>query len=492
MKCKSLNLFALVLLVSIFLFPGFSAYAQKPDRSSPPELGPPPAMKLPGVQRFELDNGLPVVLMEKHEIPLVQVNLLVNSGAVMDPKGKTGLASITGAMLDEGAGSRNALELADAIDFLGARISTSAGLHTSRISLHTPLSKLDAALALMADIAMRPTFPAEELERQRKQRLTTLIQWHDEPRNIASVLFNRTLFGKDHPYGKPTLGGEKSIREFSSKDLKNFHGTYFHPKNATLIVVGDVTREAVVSKLETVFGQWSAGKRGKVSLPSAKQIQKRTVCLVDKPGAAQSEIRIGRIGVPRTTDDYYAIVVMNTILGGSFASRLNQNLREDKGYSYGARSSFGFRPQPGPFTASSAVQTDVTDKALLEFMKELNGILQPVSDEELTRGKNFVALRFPERFQTVSRIANQLETLVTYDLPDDYFNQYTRKILAVSKSDVRRVAEKYIVPGKMAVVVVGDRAKIETGVRDLKLGSMEVMTIEEVLGKAPVLAEKNK
>ncbi len=488
MKCIVRNSFIILFLT--FNLVVFSVNAQKPDRSSPPKLAPPPSMSLPEIQSFKLSNGLPVLLMEKHEVPLVQVNLLVNAGAVLNPKGKPGLASITSAMMDEGAGSRNALELADAIDFLGANISSSSGLHTSKISLRTPLSKLDPALELMADIAMHPTFPEEELERQRKQRLTTLIQWHDEARNIASVLYDRTLFGKSHPYGIPSIGSEKSLRKFKTQDLKEFHTKYFHSGNATLIVVGDVTPKSVVQKLENVFGQWTSGKKAKVSLPSAKQIQKRTVYMVDKPGAAQSEIRIGRIGVARISDDYSAIVVMNTILGGSFASRLNQNLREDKGYTYGARTSFGFRPEPGPFTASSAVQTDVTDKALVEFMKELNGILQPVTDDEMERARNFVALRFPARFQTVSGIANQLETLVIYNLSEDYFNQYTRQILSVSKADVQRVAQKYIVPDKMAFIIVGDREKIEKGVRDLKLGSIKMMTIEDVLGKPPVLAGK--
>ena len=206
---------------------------------------------------------------------------------------------------------------------------------------------------------------------------------------------------------------------------------------------------------------------------------------MDKPGAAQSEIRIGRIGVPRLTDDYYALVVMNTILGGSFTSRLNQNLREDKGYTYGAGSYFDFAQLAGPFQASSAVQTAVTDAALTEFMKELNGILEPVPAEELERAKNFVALRFPSRFQTVAGIAGQLTQLELYDLPDGYFNEYVERILGITQADVRRVAQKYIVPDQMAVIVVGDRATIEEGIRALELGPINNLTIEDVLGRTP-------
>jgi predicted Zn-dependent peptidase len=463
----------------------------EPDRSKPPALGPSPTLELPPIQRFKLSNGLPVVMMEKHGVPLVQIDLLVKAGTAMDPAGKNGLASMAAAMLDQGAGPRNALQLADAIDFLGANISSAAGRHTFAVALNAPLSKLDSALALLADVALRPTFSPEELDRQRKQRLTSLAQWHDQPATIASVIFSRTLYGNKHPYGVPSIGDEKSVRSFRVEDLKNFHSTYFRPNNATLIVVGEVTASAILPKLEGAFGKWEAGKIPTSTWPGAAQVQKRQVWLVDKPGAAQSEIRLGRIGAPRLIEDYYALVVMNTILGGSFTSRLNQNLRETHGYSYGARSSFDFLPLPGPFVAAAAVQTAKTDSALIEFMKELRDILNPVSDSELTRGKNYVALGYPQDFQSVAAIAGQLAELVIYGLPDDYFNNYVRRVLAVTKDEVWRAAKKYLDPERIAIIVVGDRAKIEKDVRALNLGPMQVMTIEHVLGKAPLVEGTN-
>ena len=463
------------------------AAQQKADRSKPPELGPPAALRLPPIQRFSLSNGIPVVLMEKHNVPLVQVNLIVAAGSAMDPPGKSGLASLTADMMDEGAGTRNALELADAIDFLGANISTFAGMHTSGVSLYTPLSKLDQALPLMADIAMRPTFPADELERKRKERLTTLAQWHDEARVIASVLFNRTLYSSNHPYGLPTIGNEKSIRSFTTNDLKKFHASTFHAGNATLVVVGDVQPTALLPKLEAAFGSWEKKPVSKPTWPAVKQVGSRKIFLVDKPGAAQSVIRIGRIGVARTTEDYFPLLVMNTILGGSFTSRLNQNLRETNQFAYGAGSSFDMRVLPGPFLAASDVFTNVTDKALMEFMKELNNILQPVNDEELARAKNYLALGYPDNFQSVGQIAGQLGELVTYNLPDDYFNTYVQRVQAVTKADVERVAKKYLDPEKVVIVIVGDRKTIEKGVRELKLGPVEVLSIEDVLGKAPTV-----
>jgi predicted Zn-dependent peptidase len=421
----------------------------------------------------------------------VQIELLVKAGSAMDPAGKSGLASLTVAMLDEGVGSRNALQLADAIDFLGADISAAARQHNSVVALNTPLAKLDSALVLMADVALRPAFPPAELERQRKERLTTLVQWHDRPTAIASVIFNQTLYGGKHPYGLPAIGDEKTVCGFRVEDLKSFHSTHFRANNATLIVVGDVTAQAILPKLEAAFGNWEAGKIPTATWPGVTQVQKRQLWLVDKPGAAQSEIRIGRIGVSRLTEDYDALVVMNTILGGSFTSRLNQNLREQHGYSYGARSAFDFRPLPGPFVASAGVQTSKTDSALFEFMKELNGILQPVSDVELNRAKNYVALSFPQDFQSVAQIASQIEELVTYDLPDDYFNNFIQRILAVTKDDVLRVAKKHLDPEKMAIIVVGDRKMIEKGVRGLNLGPLQMMTVEQVLGKVPVMEGTN-
>ena len=462
-----------------------SVFAQTPDRSKPPELGPPPDLKMPPIQHLKLSNGVPVVLVEKKQVPLVDVILHLNVGSGHDPANKTGLASVTLGMLDEGAGTRNALQIADEIDYLGASLSIGAGYHVSTISLHVSTARLEAALAVMADVVLRPTFPADELDRQRKQRLTALGQAHDNPQTIAAVLSNQVLYGEQHPYGQQSSGVEASLRSFSAQDCRDFYGKYFTSNNATLIVVGDVVAKEVLPKLESAFGKWKAGKFPAASWPEVKQVTDRKIYLVDKPGAAQSVIRIGRIATTRLTEDYYALKVLNTILGGSFTSRLNYNLRETHGYSYGAGSSFVLRPQPGPFIASASVQTDVTDKALTEFMKELNGILGEISDEEMVRAKNYEALGYPRDFQTTGQIANALTEVVTYGLPDTYFNQYVNNVLAVTKEQAQAAARKYIDPDKVAIVIVGDRSKIEDGIRALNLGELKLMTIAEVLGQAP-------
>ena len=456
------------------------------DRSNPPALGPPTSFSTPAIEHFELSNGLPVIILKKHNVPVVQINLIVYTGSIIDPIGKEGLASITASMMDEGAGEYDALELADAVDFLGAHISVNAGLHTTVVSLNSTLSKLYDALDLYSDIVLRPTFPEEELERKRKERLNSLLQRHDEARQIAAILFKRTLFGAEHPYGRETFGTESSLNSFTREDLVSYYKTQFKPNNSSLIVVGDVEESTILPKLESIFSSWEAAEVNTVKVPEPAQVEGRKVYVVDKPGATQTVIRIGRIGVDRYSEDYYPIVVMNTILGGSFASRLNQNLREDNGYTYGARSFFNFRHVAGAFGSSADVQTEVTKESLTEFFIELNGIVEAVSDEELTRAKNYVALRFPGRFQTVRSIAEQLADIEVYDLPIDYYDSYVENVLSVSMEDVRRVAQKYIVPDNVLVILVGDSDKILDGVKELGLGEVLELTIEDVLDEPPV------
>jgi predicted Zn-dependent peptidase len=454
-------------------------------QESPIKLGPPAALRLPTPSHFDLGNGLKVVLMENHKVALVEIEMIVKGGAALDPSGKTGLATMTAEMMEEGAGTRNSLEYADAVDFLGASVSAYSSMHSSGVSLFTPLSKLDSAMGLFADMVLRPAFPAGELERLRNERLTSLTQSHDQPRAIASAAFAGVLYGTAHPYGKTSIGDEASIRGISIDDVKASHGRIYSPKNATVIVVGDITPDAARSTVEKYFGSWQGGAVETPAVATAPQVKSREIILVDKPGAAQSEIRIGRIGTDRLTPDYFPLLVMNTILGGSFSSRLNQNLRERNGYTYGAGSGFDFRLSAGPFRASAAVQTDVTDKALVEFMKELDAIREPVSDAELTRAKNYLALLYPNNFETISDAAGQIAELVVYGLPDETFNTYVGNVLAVTKDQVSAMAKKYIDTENIEIVVVGDRQKIEAGIAALKLGTLRNLTIDEVLGPAP-------
>jgi predicted Zn-dependent peptidase len=455
--------------------------AQAPDRSKPPATGPAPALKLPGIQKRQLSNGLPVWMVELHEVPVAQVNLLVLGGSADDPVGKYGVGSLTASMLAEGAGSRSSLEIADAVDFLGADLSASAGIDSTGVRLHVPVARLADALPLMADVALRPTFPREELERLRQQRLISLLQARDDPGTIASLTFSKVLFGSDHRFGTATMGTAESLKTFTPEDLRAFYGSIFKPSNATLIVVGDIVPDKVMPLLEKSFGGWTAvGASTRRPLPEPRQHPARTVYLVDKPNAPQSQVRIGWIGVPRSTPDYFPILVMNTVLGGAFSSRLNLNLREKNGYTYGAASNFDMRVTAGPFSAAAGVQTDKTSEALREFFNELTGILKTVPADELARAKNYVALRFPSGFEATSDISRRLEDLVIFKLPEDYFSKYVQNIEAVTAADVQRVAQKYISPDRFAVVVVGDKKTIEPGIRALNLGPIKELTVDEV------------
>ncbi|MBP7777993.1 MAG: insulinase family protein [Acidobacteria bacterium] len=459
------------------------AAQQGPDRSKPPAPGPTPALTLPAAEKFTLANGLRVWLLEQHEVPLVQANLVVLSGASADVPGRFGAASMTAAMLDEGAAGKAALVLADEVEFLGAELSTTASFDASTVRMSTPAAKLGDALALMAAVALSPDFPADELERLRTERLTGLLQARDDPAALIGLAFPRLLFGPEHRYGTGAGGTETSLKALGVAELKTFHRSHYRPDNAVLIVVGDTTTATLRPLVEARFGSWAADGAAAAPFPvrASPQPGKRQIFLVDKPGAAQSQIRIGLVGVPRSTPDYIALDVLNTILGGSFTSRLNTNLRETHGYSYGAMSRFDMRRAAGPFFATAGVQTDKTAEALKEFFVELNAILTPVPADELARFKNYAALSFAGEFETNSQLAAKLGELATYGLPDDVFADYVGAVQRVTSADLMRVAEQYLLLDRMAVVIVGDRAAIEAPVRATGLGPVTVVAIADVM-----------
>ncbi|MCA1585593.1 MAG: insulinase family protein [Acidobacteria bacterium] len=443
MKRGQAPLFALLVMGA-----ALTSAAQGPDRSVPPKTGEPPALKLPQIEKLALSNGLPVWLVEHHEVPLAQVNLIVKSGSAADPTGKFGVGSFAAAMLDEGAGTRSALELAEAVEFLGAQLSTASSFDQAAVRLSVPAARLQEAVDLMADVALRPTFPDAETERLRKQRLTELLQARDDPAVLVQFAFL----------------------------------AHYQPANAALIVVGDVTRGTVMPLMERAFGTWKTAPAPSTgpAVQAAPQLTDRHVYVVDKPGAAQSQIRMGWVGVARSTPELATLDVLNTILGGSFTSRLNSNLREQHGYSYGAFSSFDMRRAPGPFYAGAGVQTDKTAEALREFFKELDGIQKPVPADELEKAKSYVALRFPGEFETTGDLARKLEELVVYDLPESTFSTYIDRVRAVTADAVQKAAMRYIQPENFAVVVVGDRSTIEPAIRAANVGPLTVVPAERV------------
>ena len=432
-------------LLALALAAALSAQGQ-PDRSKPPSLGPVPQLKLPTIQKRALSNGVPVWLVEAHEVPLVQVTLLLKSGSSDDPAGKYGLASLTAAMLDEGAGSRSALEIADEIDFLGADLATNSSFDASAVRLGVPVARLSQALSVMADVTLRPTFPDAELERVRQERLTDLLQARDDAATVAPMAFARQLFGPSHRYGTGAVGTATTIKDFTTSDLKSFHAAAYQAANATLIVVGDLTADSVMPQLETQFGSWRAGSTapGHTTVPMAPQPAQRQIVLVDMPGAEQSQVRIGWVGVRRSAPDYFPLQVLNTILGGSFTSRLNQNLREAHGYSYGASSRFDMRLSAGPFFAGAGVQTDKTAEALREFFNELTAIGKPIPADELAKAKAYLSGSLELRMDETRHVASWLggqealhERVLTVD-------EALAEVAAVTADDVQRVASGLI------------------------------------------------
>jgi len=447
------------------------------DRSKPPELGPPPKVSLPPITTRQLPNGLKLMVVEQHELPLADFVLLIGSGSTADPASKPGIANLVSAMLREGTTTRKSLEIADQIAFLGIRLSPTSSWESSTLSLHTPTAQLDSALALFADVALHPSFPANEFERVRKTQLTELLQLRDQGAAIASIAFPAIIYGNAHPYGAPAQGTEASVKALTTGDLQSYYQANFRPNNATLIVVGDVTPAQVEQKINALFGGWQRADIPQINYSEPPKSGATTIYLIDKPGAAQSSFRIGEVGVPRSTQDYFALTVMNTILGGSFTSRLNQNLRETRGYTYGAGSRFDMRRAAGPFLASAEIVTAKSDSALLEFMKELNGIRQLVPPAELSRAKRYLQLQLPGNFETTQQIAAALVPVALYGLPLDYYNNYVQNIEGVTQADVARVAQQYINPGSLAVVIVGDRKTIEAGLKATNVGPIAIRDI---------------
>ena len=474
---------AILAFLVALLIGSATAFTQgKPDRSHAPALGPAPRLTVPPIQKRTLTNGLPVWIVEQHEVPLAQVNLVIHAGSGDDPANAFGLASFTAAMLDEGAGAKSALQIADEVEFLGASLGTTSSFDASAVRLNVPVRQLRPALALMADVALRPTFPPAEAERLRQERLTALLQAKDDAAAVAPLAFARVVFGTTHRYGTAATGTEATLKAMTADQMKAFHAARYRPSNATLIVAGDVTVAAVLPQLEAAFGGWPmSAPVARTPVPPARQLTAGQVTIVDMPSAEQSQVRIGWVGVPRSTADYFPLLVLNTILGGSFTSRLNQNLREEHGYSYGASSRFDMRLSAGAFQAGAGVQTDKTADALREFFKELKGIAAPVSEEELAKAKNYVALSFPGEFETITDLTAHLEEMAIYKLPDSYFTQYVANVQAVTAAAVQKAAATYIQPDKFAVVVVGDRKAIEAGVKAQNLAPLRTLTVDEVL-----------
>jgi zinc protease len=467
-----------IFTASLFMIVALSIAPDKvvaQDRSTVPPGKPAPVVEVPTIQKTTLKNGLSVWLVEHHELPLVAMNLVVQAGSDHDPVSQPGLASMTADVLDEGTKTRDAIRISDEIEGIGADLRVSSGTDGSFVALNSLTKHLDRALDVFADVIVNPVFPQAEFDRLKNERLTSLVQQKDQPTSIANNAYATILYTANHPYGTNSSGTPASIESMTREDLVKFYSTYFRPNNSTLVVVGDVSLGEIAGKLEKAFAGWTTGEVPALNIPQPGTIMARHVYLIDKPGAAQSEVRIGYPALARSTPDYFPVYVMNRMLGGQFTSRINLNLREKHGYTYGARSSFNFLKGVGPFTASSGIVTDKTDSALVQFLYEIDLMREKgMTPEELLYVKKGLIGNFALNFETPRQLAGMMQNLILYGLPDDYYSTYLQNIESVTTDDVLRVSKKYLDSSKMAVVVVGDLATIRPGIEAASIGDIIV------------------
>jgi zinc protease len=448
-------------------------------RSKAPETGTPPELRLPKLQRAALSNGLKVILAERHEVPLVNFTLAADAGYASDALTSPGTANLAMQVLTDGTHTRSALQLSDELDALGANLRGYSNLDLSFISLSALTSKLDPALELFADVVLNPSFPENEVKREQKLVLAGIDREQNTPATLASRILPALLYGAGHPYGNPLTGSgtKDSVSKLTREGLVKFHDTWLRPNNSTLIITGDTTLKEITPKLEKLFAEW---KGGKVPAKNVKQVPvaaKAAVYLIDKPGALQSVLVAGVVAPPRANPREIAIEAMNDSLGGMFGARLNMNLREDKHWSYGVRSVVRDARSQRPFYAIAPVQTDKTKEALVEMNKEFRGIVgdHPVSADELAKIQANETLKLPGSRETLDALGQSIVDLVQFGLPDDYYETYAGKVRALKTSDVNDAAKEVVRPDNLIWIVVGDRAKVEAGVRELNLGEFHLM-----------------
>jgi zinc protease len=462
-------------------FAGFAVIAQQSlDRTKIPPPGKPTVLRVPVWIRYTLTNGADLIVSEKHDLPLISFRITIQGGASqMESATRRGLASLTASMMSEGTKTRDGEALSNALQLLGTSININIGNENGSLAFQSTTNKFPPALDVLADILLNSRFPQDALERLRAQRLVALTQARDQPAAIATRVFGKILYGDTHPFGQNVT--EESLKAITRDDIVAFHKVYFRPGRALITVVGDVNPASVKATIEKSLASWTrGGEKPAFSYPALPSPHPMTIFLVDKPGAAQSTFAIGNPGPPRNTPDYDALQVMNTILGGMFQSRLNANIREEKGYSYGVNSNFGYGKGPGAFRAGGDMVSAKSDAALVEFMKELRGIggFRPVTDEELKTAKDSLIQRLPGTFESVQSVNNAIVSLWTQGLPDNYYHQYISRISAVKKEDVERVAKQYIDIEHLTIVIVGDRASIEAPLRATGIAPIVLTDIE--------------
>jgi zinc protease len=486
---KTKTIFAAVIILVVATFAGFAQ-----ERTSPPQDPAQPRkstvlknrapvskellkVKLPRAKEATLKNGLHVLVLENHKVPLFSMQMVILSGGLSDPAEQRGLASFTASLLREGTAKRSSKEISEQVDSLGASLAANASVSsfTSTVTASGLVENLDQLLDIFSDVVRNPKFPADEVEKFKSRTLASLQFLRSNPTYLAQERFNRAVYG-NHPAALITAPPE-SLKRTTAADLAQFHSTYYRPNNAMLTIVGDVKLKDVLPKIERAFGDWQKGNVSPVAVPAVQAQPEARIYLIDRPGSVQTVLQLGNLGIQRTDPDYFPLLVMNKVVGGDAASRLFLNLREDHGYTYGAYSSFASSKYPGTWLANSSVRTEVTEGAMREFMYELKRIRSvPVETPELENAKRALIGSFALSLEDPQALLQNIVTQRLYNLTDDYWDTYPQKVAAVTAADVQRVAQKYVDLDHMQIVAVGDAAKTRTILA--KYGTVEVYDAE--------------
>lgn len=451
--------------------------------AGPPALAGIAPLRPPAIRHHVLDCGLDVFLVERPELPVVDARLVFRAGAAAVAPELAGQAFLTARLLDQGTVGRDANTIADETELIGASIETRASWDATSIALHVLTARLAPALDLLADIALRPTFPDAELERQRARRLAAILQERDDPRMLASHAFAAAVYGEHHPYGSPVGGVTDTVQRISLDEVHAFHSRHARPDHAFLAIAGDVQAEALIPALERLFTSWhpEASHRPDTASSGAPITNlpqsPRTLHIVDRPAAPQSELRVGLAGPPRSAAEYFPLLLGNTVLGGTFMSRLNILLREEKAYTYGAGSSCAFRAGGGPFVASTAVATAATADAVQDIVNEVGRLArEPVAEPELERARNYLTLGLPRAFETTRDIVERVSEVALHGLGLDYHARYASAVAGVTAEEIQRAAARWLKPEELSIVIVGDAAVILKDLEALEIGAVHVRT----------------
>jgi zinc protease len=462
--------------LDILPFPQLAAAPTGADRKKLPEPSEAPAPAFPKLARATLSNGLNIVVAERHTVPVVNLSLLLDAGYAADQFAQPGTAALAMNMVDEGTRTRDALEISKDLSRLGATLTSGSGVDTSQVNLSVLKPNLDEALNLYSDVILNPAFPQADFDRLKAQQLAAIQREKAQPIQMALRVFPGLLYGAGHAYATPLTGSgtEASVSKLTRADMEKFHQTWFKPNNATLVVVGDTTLAEVQPKLERLFANWKRGDVPQKNIGTVAVAQKPAVYIVDKPGAVQSVILTGVVAPPKSNPQEIAIETMNTILGGAFVSRLNMNLREDKHWAYGAGSFLPPSRGQRMFLAYAPVQTDKTKESMVEINKELKQITSDrvVTADELAMAKSNLTLALPGSWETANAVGNAISDMIRYNLPVDYYETYAGKVKASTLNDMNKAAQEVVRAGNLTWVVVGDRSKIEQGIRELGYGDI--------------------